>query len=548
MIRPFLILGMIGGAALISTDLRAAEEQRRRPALPFTISKETTYLTEPLRPDGSVDYAEAINQRHSKGVAPENNAATLIWRAAGPKEIPQELRLRYFARIGIEPPAEEDEYLIELHAFPERRRPPLSEDERKELDEQYEIASSRPWSRNECPLVAQWLSVNEKPLALVVEASKRPRRFDPLLVGGDDDGLLFASLLPNVSVYRNAARLLCARALLKANENDLAGAWDDLLACYRLSRLMGQGSTLIESLVAVAIDSIAFNVSAVLLERRDIGGEQLARIRRDLAALTPQRRMAVIVDQGERFMFLDCVAMLARQGLSKIDDFAYLAAGERRPALKTLLTDILGKTAIDWDYLMRRGNGWYDRISAALNKPSLAQRKVALTQLRDELNELKKSAVDPMKFFADGLVRPRQAVSERLADVLIALLVPAVDACVLVEDRWIVQHEVLLTGLAAAAYAEEHGRLPESLDRLVPNDLPKVPEDLLCDPPGTNLRYKTTDEGCLIYSVGRNGRDDEGRTMADAEKAARSDPKQVGEQPDWDDITIRLKAPADKVQ
>src|SRR5438046_1013453 len=62
----------------------------------ITISMETTYITEPLRPDGYPDYVAALNQRASEGVTPENNAAVLLQRAFGPSEIPESLRRNYF--------------------------------------------------------------------------------------------------------------------------------------------------------------------------------------------------------------------------------------------------------------------------------------------------------------------------------------------------------------------------------------------------------------------------------------------------------------------
>ena len=538
------VVGLIVGTVLFSSPGRGAEEPPKRPALPYTVSKETTFFTEPLRPDGSVDYAEAINQRAVKGVTPENNAAVLIWRAAGPKEIPSGIRARYFARMDIEPPNEQGNYLSDLYSHLANRKPSVSERQREKALNQFDIAASRPWSRDEFPLIAQWLAANEKPLALIVEASKRPRRFDPLISNSGDDSTLIAALLPALTVYRTAARLLCVRAMLKAQENDNAGAWDDVMACYRLSRLIGQGFTLIDTLVAVAIDSMAFTATGALLENVRISGEQLERMRQDIATLTPQRRLAEIIDQGERLFFLDCVAVLAKQGLSKIDAISGLVfGGQSQPSMRAALMDLAGKTAIDWDHLMRKGNRWYDRIVAAMNKPSLAQRRVALIQLRDELGDLEKSADDPTTFLAEGLLRPRQAVSDRVADILIALLVPAVESCVLAEDRWVAQHEVLAAGLAAASYAREHGRLPEGLDQLVPKYLPKVPEDILSDPPGVSLRFKKTDGDCIIYSVGRNRRDDGGRSGDDAAKAAKAAEASESREPDWDDIVIRLKAP-----
>ena len=54
----------------------------------------------------------------------------------------------------------------------------------------------RPWSKKEFPILAGWLAANEKPLALLVAASKRPRRYDPLI---SEDGSVIAVLLPAMS-------------------------------------------------------------------------------------------------------------------------------------------------------------------------------------------------------------------------------------------------------------------------------------------------------------------------------------------------------------
>lgn len=47
------------------------------------VSPETTVVTGPLNPDGTVDYVAAFNAELSQGVTPENNAAVLLLRALG---------------------------------------------------------------------------------------------------------------------------------------------------------------------------------------------------------------------------------------------------------------------------------------------------------------------------------------------------------------------------------------------------------------------------------------------------------------------------------
>ena len=50
----------------------------------FTISPETTYITEPLDADGYPDYVTALNERLRGNITPETNANVLIWQALGP--------------------------------------------------------------------------------------------------------------------------------------------------------------------------------------------------------------------------------------------------------------------------------------------------------------------------------------------------------------------------------------------------------------------------------------------------------------------------------
>jgi hypothetical protein len=81
---------------------------------PITLGYETARITAPLRDDATVDYAAALEERYSRGVTPENNAAVFFWRAIGPAAIGESRRAELFRRLGMEPLPEEGDYL-ELH-------------------------------------------------------------------------------------------------------------------------------------------------------------------------------------------------------------------------------------------------------------------------------------------------------------------------------------------------------------------------------------------------------------------------------------------------
>jgi len=102
----------------------AVRKPAERPSKPggtaITISKETTYIAGPLRKDGYVDYVAALNEHFGRGVTPENNAAVLLWRAAGPAEIPKPDRERFFKMLGIPPLPEQGDYFVPFDGYVKR--------------------------------------------------------------------------------------------------------------------------------------------------------------------------------------------------------------------------------------------------------------------------------------------------------------------------------------------------------------------------------------------------------------------------------------------
>ena len=67
----------------------------------------------------------------------------------------------------------------------------------------------------------------------------------------------------------------------------------------------------------------------------------------------------------------------------------------------------------------------------------------------------------------------------------------------------------------------------------MPKYLPAIPEDIFSGGP---LRYKREGPGYVLYSVGRNGKDDGGRASWD------NDQEHPGDNEGRDDIAIRVPA------
>jgi len=310
--------------------------------------------------------------------------------------------------------------------------------------------------------------------------------------------------------------------MLSASEGKVDEAWEDLLACHRLARLVGQGPTLIDALVAIAVDGMACRGDEGLLQTR-LAPAQIAGMRADLDRLLPLPKMIDKISLAERFCYLDCVEMVARDGISK---FSELSGNGKSEGTFESLMDSTATVAVDWDQVLRIGNPWYDRMTDAFGKPTRAERQAAFHKIEDGLRKLAAAARDWKSQGLSALVSPRRAISERIGQIFVCLLLPAVSSASNAEDRATMQFDLTRLAFALAAYRADHAAFPAKLADLTPKYVAEVPKDLFND---SELHYQQEGGGYLLYSVDVNGKDDGGKGYDDCKE---------GE--DWDDLTIRV--------
>jgi len=253
----------------------------------FTISKETTYVTGPVDKNGYIDYAAALNERLKKGVTPENNANVLIWKALGPHPERYPVPEGFFQLLGMEAPPEKGEYFKDFWSFVKERDGVHIGSERYErLYSQFNHDIERPWSARKHAEVADWLKANEKALATVIAASGRSQYYSPLIQAKRNKG---TSIRVYVLGVREIANALVARAMGHLNEKNYDEAWQDLLACHRLGRLLGRGPALVNALVSISIDGVAARAEVAYLDEIRSDPKRVESCLRDLQAPTPAR-------------------------------------------------------------------------------------------------------------------------------------------------------------------------------------------------------------------------------------------------------------------
>lgn len=497
-----------------------------KPMSKVPVGKETTYVTGPIDKDGYIDYETALNERLKKDITPETNANVLLFKAFGPKPEGGDMPPDFFKQLGIPVPPEKGDYFIGFGKYLGAHLK-LNANEQEETYHQQSRAMARPWKAEDLPHITAWLALNEKPLKVAVEATKRTHYFNPMVSFKKDGkpGGLINCLLPNVQKCREICGALCARAMLRLSEGKHEEAWEDLLACHRLGRHIARGGTLIESLVGIAIDAIASNASLTYLDSAKLASAELLKHLKDLQALPAMPSMADKIGECERFMYLDSVQMIRRNGPQYLAGIGIGSVPKEDEARARLILDNM-----DWEPGLRNANRWYDRLSDALRNKDRVEREKLIDRFEAELKMLKTDA--DLEQLLPRLLQGKEpidkALSKKISDVLIGLLLPAVHKVQSASERSEQIQRNLHLAFALAAYHRDNKRYPGKLDDLAPKYLAAIPNDIFA---GKALKYRPAENAYLLYSIGANGKDEEGRWYDDDPPG--DDPRVIMPLPEW---------------
>jgi hypothetical protein len=547
----------------------------------IVVSKQTTFITEPLGPNGLPDYEQYVLNMLRDGVTSENNAVTLMWPAIFPADVDPKFHAAVAAELGLDEIPTETEALASYHSAEMERRlveflsggdkpngnaesstgtsaeepaapPDGGYDGQPQSDWRalnpdavetvLERVIERPWTSEQVPPLAEWAKFNKAPLDLLVEASRRPRYYAPSesLINKDRD-MLIAMLLPMVQNTRDAGRSLSLRAMWHLGEGRPMEAWEDLLAIHRLSHLVSQGCTLVEQLVAIALSGIACDGTVTFLDQARLTTDQARQVERDLSGLPNFAVMARSLNQGERLMALDAFVRIGSGGGAEM--FSGINGGDNAGSSFNIVS-------VDWNLVLRETNRWYDRLVAAAELPDREARAAAFAKIDADVEVLQAESRAPKRLLA--AVVSRQQRSRVVSGIMLSLFLPALNAAIEAEDRQNTALELTRLAAALALYRAAHGAYPESLDELVPDIIERLPVDVLSGKP---FVYKRSEEGYLLYGIGANGTDEGGSNERYRllngqeidrldEVEADADAQQMQIPKNADDFSIRVPRPA----
>jgi hypothetical protein len=285
------------------------------------------------------------------------------------------------------------------------------------------------------------------------------------------DGI--AMRLPHVQALRSAVRLLELETEIRARRNDAHGAAEAVRATLAAARSLEQEPLAVSQLVRIAMDGVACAEIERLMPAIEFSEDDLIAFDRDLRAPDYEagfRRSLV----AERALGTFTFANLSTTG---IDDLERLKWSPLRNADQAAYLILMEKLVL-------------------ASRPGQLPLRDGISQADEEVATVLRSSSARWRYPVAKVITPSFA--------------PFAGAACRAQAR----QGTTRSGIAIERYRRIHGELPRSLDQLAPDFLAEPPKDPF---DGAPLRYRIDATGCIVYSVGPDGLDQDGASGAEGQ-------------------------------
>jgi hypothetical protein len=460
-----IVAGWVAAIAAIPVTIRASDL--------FTVSPETTVITQPLRPDGSVDYVAAINERQSEGVTPENNGFVLWLKVIGADALPQSTREQTLKMCGAHG-------LRNIH--------PIFKDYGRDTP----IARTeilRLWKPQDDPAFAEYLAQQTASLDMAVQAANKPRWWMPRV---SLNGSLTSVLLPELNFMRVVSWTLCERALFRAEQGDFDGFMTDVIAVKRLAAPASE-DWLVGNLVAIGLNRLADETIGAAVGAGKFSSEQCAKLAAAMDNVPPPKAMWETMDQCERWSPLDMVQCIAAAKAQ------LLASGNSADDkwLKPFKT--LDCNSVDWNAVLKRMNALSDEMVAILRSKTVKEELTAQRAFDRKIAAIKAKQARQINLDKkDG--ETTDAYSQRIGDAIIVTCVPSLSRAEATYRKGAIREALARAIVPAGQYHAEKQKWPDRIDDLTPQYLPASPKDALVNLGAGPVRYQHRSAGISLHA------------------------------------------------
>jgi hypothetical protein len=307
-------------------------------------------------------------------------------------------------------------------------------------------------------------------------------------------GSLIGVLLPHLGEMNSIAHMLVIDIRLAATEGDGERTSANLLAMLGIANQIREIPLLINDLFAISIAARAIDdMMRLIHEHPDLLSDaNLATLAHALAGF-PSDGQPLARFEGERMVFEDAVQRL--YSLDSDGNGVLLSgAFDELMALEGRVPDTTGVA-----------NTLVGPVAAAV----MADRKTALGFYNDALDGLLAWSNQPT-WTRGAYTSPVESLDNPLSrarHLLVSLIMPTFENTVRQSEQIAFVRDAALVVIAIELHRRREGRLPSTLDELVPELLPRVPLDLFTGEP---IRYRVEGDSFVLWSVGNDYIDDGG--------------------------------------
>jgi hypothetical protein len=332
------------------------------------------------------------------------------------------------------------------------------------------------------PEIQAWLDANQAALDHIKAANSKEFAGWQLR---SDDGSLIGALLPALAPQRQLARAAVMDGKRLEASGDHARAAERYLDTLAAGAQAGNGPTMIENLVGIAVQTLASEALLDLPTHADGAQIDYVKLAQDAEqAYRPVRPMDESV-QFERASMLDAiqrtfVADPATGGYRvnpemAMNFMAMAGSGDLGDKVRTLAQ----VASLRYEDTLAQANAYYDALTEAVRLP--------YQDARGYLGELERNLEQTAK-----------------GNIMIKTLTPALSRAHFLKTRAETQRRASLLVTNVMAYRQQHGSLPESLEAF-------AGREFVTDPfTGQPFAYLRDGDDFTLYSLGGNGIDDGG--------------------------------------
>ena len=433
----------------------------------------------PRRRNGTFDFAGALNERMSDGVTKENNAAIpllriVLWEDKQPVAL-RDATLRALRVTEKEAPSIKTvtlgQFLLSRNAWDLRTTVPGSGYFGPQLPEKYH------------QLIHDWVDLQQPVLDIVAEAARKSQFALPFVNWDDEQPLR----LQQLSLVPHLTELSCVSASVEMERGNVRSALDRVLDGHHLTRLMLRDPTRIQVTSGLWDESEFLRMEELLIRSGRLSEEDCTHFLLRLQQLPVTPRVWEVLDVGYRVWLVD--EFLGYQVL-------------RLPAYSG---DVFAPYSVR---LPRSFTDIPNMVTFHSPPPQLENPNENLAALMDMMTQF----VNAMKRDELVLLReinPLDLNLKDLPEIASTWCRPIAMHCDTARDRMVandIRLQLIKLCLHVEVFRHQSGRLPHHLGELSSEDV----STLLVDPYGDGpIRYRSQEGLYRVYSVGRNGPDEE---------------------------------------